>query len=126
MSDKTWPPPISFEHLSVEILWQIFALLTPQEFAAAFSGLNVFIDSIITSVADLSFVIKGAKDIELLPFFGPRIIRLVIIDSKEEVDLTLLINLRSLTLTQRARAHFYWIRPHNVPLLEILHVDGGN
>jgi hypothetical protein len=126
MSDKNWSQPLLLEHLPMKILLQIFALIIPQELVTAFLGLNMYINSIVTSVTHLSFVIKRKEDIELLPFFASRIIRLVIIDSEDEVDLTSLVNLRSLTLIERARAHLHWIRPRNFPLLEIIYVDGGN
>jgi hypothetical protein len=118
--------PTLLEHLPVEIFLQIFDLFPLQHLAASFFGLNSYIDSIIRSVRSKN---HGVRDndidaINLLKLFPTSIDRLVIINS-ETVDLTSLINLRSLSLERGTHTQLNTIRPHYFPMLEILHIKGN-
>jgi hypothetical protein len=117
--------PTLLEQLPVEIFLQIFDLFPLQHLAASFFGLNSYIDSIIRSVRRKN---HGVRDndidaINLLKLFPTSIDRLVIINS-ETVDLTSLINLRSLSLERGTQEQLNIIRPHYFPMLEILHIKG--
>jgi hypothetical protein len=116
----------SFEHLPVEIVQQIFALLPLEELVKAFFGVKAYINSIIRSVTNKSHMVMSndSKAINLLQSFPAQIGRLVI-SRATEVDFTPLINLRSLTLRYGTRIQFECIRPQNFPMLEILHIYGS-
>ncbi|CAF1173093.1 unnamed protein product [Adineta steineri] len=111
------------EHLPVEIFLQIFAFLPLHELATSFSGLNFYIDSIIQSVRGRYHGIRynDIKAINHLQLFPNPIDRLVVVNA-EMADLTLLINLRSLTLEYGTKAQFNTIRPHYFPKLQIIHI----
>jgi hypothetical protein len=114
--------PTLLECLPVELLLQIFSLLTSQKVVEIFYGLNQYIDSVIRSITNLSFVVTDnvINDPTLLHIFAIRSTRLVI-DTKA-IDLTQFINLRSLKLQQGTTEQFDSIRPHHFPVLEILHI----
>ncbi len=116
----------SFEQLPTEIFLQIFAFLPLQELVAAFYGLNFYIDSIIRSVRVASLVVRNndADAIQLLQLFPTQIGRLLALNA-EMLDFTSLINLRSLILKYGTPAQFNSIRPQHFPMLEILHIYGG-
>ncbi len=114
------------EYLPTEIFLQIFAFFHLQELVTTFSGLNTNIDSIIQLVRTANHVVRfnDINAIHLLHSFPTQIARLTIVNA-ETIDLTPLINLRSLTLKYGTETQFASIRPENFPLLEILHIRGN-
>ena len=112
-----------FEYLPIEILHQIFAMLSLEELIKAFSGLNGYINSIIRSMRGMSHTVKCNEldMICLVQVFPAQISRLVI-SYTSHMNFTPLTNLRSLTLRYGTPAQFDSIRPHHFPLLEILHI----
>ncbi len=118
--------PTLLEHLPVEIFLKIFDLFPLQHLFTSFFGLNSYIDSIIQSVRNKNHGVRynDIDAINLLKFFPTSIDRLVIINS-ETVDLTSLINLRSLSLERGTPTQLNTIRPHYFPMLEILHIKGN-
>ncbi len=115
--------PTLLEHLPIEIVLRIFDFLSLQEIVKAFSGLNSYLNLIISSAIGISHVVKynDATAINLLHLFTTQIRRLVI-TSSETVNFTSLINLRSLTLRYATSAQLDSIRPQYFPMLEILHI----
>lgn len=116
---------ISFEHLPVEIVLQIFAYFPFSDLMKTFFGLNTSIDSIIYSMSNLSEVVRfyDTESIRLLYSFANHIIRLVINDPS--IDLKPFHNLRSLTLKYGSQTQFDSIRPEHHPLLQILRIKGN-
>jgi hypothetical protein len=118
--------PSLLEHLPVEILLQIFGLLTLREISTTFLGLNSYIDSIIRYVRGATHMVScnDGNAIKLLHLL-PTLISRVIIVNFEMVDFTSLINLRSLILKYGTQAQFNSIRPQHFPMLEILCIKGN-
>jgi hypothetical protein len=118
--------PSLLEHLPVEILLQIFGLLTLREISTTFLGLNSYIDSIIRYVRGATHMVScnDGNAIKLLHLL-PTLISRVIIVNFEMVDFTSLINLRSLILKYGTQAQFNSIRPQHFPMLEILYIKGN-
>jgi hypothetical protein len=123
-SDKILPT--SIKNLPTEIFLQILGFLSVRELFAAFSGLNSYIDSIIQLTRDLNHVVisNDIDGLNLLYLYSTQISRLIIVNV-EMIDLTSLINLRSLRLKYGSNTQFDTIRPENFPILEILHIKGN-
>ena len=113
----------SFEHLPAEIIAEIFKFLTFRELGKSFSDLNSYINSVINLMTDINHAVtQGETDaINLLHSFPSTIVCLSVVHAKT-VDLTSLINLRSLTLKYGTHDQFNSIRPKNFPNLEILDI----
>ncbi|CAF1994196.1 unnamed protein product [Rotaria magnacalcarata] len=116
--------PTLFEHLPVELIEQIFTLLTPQHVISAFSGLNYYIDSIIQSMANLKLTVRVnvVNDITILKNYPSRIIDFVM--KYNNVDFTSLISLRSLYLQNPSQKQMNSIRSHHFPTLGRLTISG--
>ncbi|UJR18864.1 hypothetical protein I4U23_021992 [Adineta vaga] len=125
MSDDKDASVASFEHLPVEILAEIFTFLSLPELVKAFCNLNSYIDSIIQSVNTVKYMVMVRYNetvaINLLRFCPAAIVRLTIIHATT-VDLTSLINLRSLTLKYGTHIQFNSIRPQYFSKLKVLHL----
>ncbi|UJR16721.1 hypothetical protein I4U23_003621 [Adineta vaga] len=112
-----------FEHLPVEIILHILDFFSFQQLLTSFSNLNLCINAIIQSVRHKYHGVRNNNidSIQLLQAFPTLIDSFVIINS-DTVDLTPLINLRSLSLEYATYTQLNSIRPECFPLLEILHI----
>jgi hypothetical protein len=118
--------PTTFERLPVRIFLKVFATLSLQEIITAFWDLNSHINSIIHYVKNGNHTVTNddTKAVDLLHLFPTIICRLIIMNSPN-VDFTLLLNLRSLTIKYGSVTQFNVVRPEHFRMLEILHIHGG-